>query len=816
VLGGVRDSKKTNRQQRVKLAAKIHESCVVGLGVATPAEIDDLGINQAEKLALSRAIAHIRAQGHEPTDVIGDLAMPAIVGVSTTREKSADDKHPEASAASIAAKYALDLYWERVNEHYPNYGFLAHAGYVQPPHLEAMNRFGWIPGIHRLSYKPCREKAAAPTLRQAQCNAAADQLNTQGEYRMVASISPEVVAVLENAAVEGNTIKLNSPQLDRKLYVKVNEILERIGGKWKGGKVSAHVFENDPTDLLQSVLDSGDLPDKNPLAFFGTPPDLATRVAKSFKPENVAKGVLEPSAGEGALALAVRDLYPDAQIDCVEIDSSRAKKLKTLGFNTIEGDFLQVDLGRKYGVIVMNPPFSVKGDNLAYLTHIEKAFSLLKEGGQLIAIAPNGLAFNNQKRVQEFRALVQEHGNWEELEEGAFKASGTGVSTALVSIKKPEPPVTVLKQTLDYSSFPSDESIQAKSEKAQLIRDQILAVDSEADYAELRTNPNLTREQLNWVRENLITKEERKALAQRIRANPLPKPVAVGDVVCDRQGEVIGIVTKAMVTFLEIGDTKLSWEDFETQGLTKQILDEQNQPEIAEPLAPTEIVATSDAEELSQIETEIEEIQKSAWAEIGQRLKRIREGKLYKAKGYSNWDTYCRDRWNYGKSYANDLINAVKAQEILTGTAVILDNPNQAVPIRKMVNAGIESNQIQELVQEIAGSGNLTAEIIEQAAQDKGLLPTAKPKKQPTPIVAAAIDNQLMANASESQCRQVIGLIDQDKDSKIQYLEALFIEKEQVVSDYWDEIIKVRNERDELAKRVKQLETELGKPSVAA
>ncbi len=259
VIDGVKDSKKTNRQQRVNLAAKIHESCVVGLGVATPAEIDELGINAAEKLALSRAIAHVRAQGYEPTDVIGDLAIPAIEGASTKREKSADDKYPEASAASIAAKYALDLYWERVNDQYPGYGFLAHAGYVQPSHLGAIGKFGLIPGIYRLSYKPCREKTAVV--------AAAESLNTQAGYTMVATFS---------------------------------------------------------------------------------------------------------------------------------------------GFD-------------------------------------------------------------------------------------------------------------------DFSSFPSDESMQAKSEKARLIRDQILAVDSEADYAELRNNPNLTREQLNWVRENLISKEERKALAQRIKSNPLPK-----------------------------------------------------------------------------------------------------------------------------------------------------------------------------------------------------------------------------------------------------------------------------------------------------
>jgi predicted RNA methylase len=266
------------------------------------------------------------------------------------------------------------------------------------------------------------------------------------------SISPEVIAVLENATVEGNTIKLNSPQLDRKLYVKVNDVLERIGGKWKGGKVSAHVFENDPTDLLEAVLYTGDLPDKNPLAFFGTPSDLAHQIAEMLKPKNVADGVLEPEAGEGALALAVRDIYPDAQVDCVEIDLSRANKLRALGFNTIEGDFLQLDLGRKYRAIVMNPPFSVKGDSLAYITHIEKAFSLLEDGGQLIAIAPSGLAFNNQKRVQEFRGLILDYGDWDDLEAGAFASSGTNVSAVLLSLEKPSVAVAAVEEVPEISA----------------------------------------------------------------------------------------------------------------------------------------------------------------------------------------------------------------------------------------------------------------------------------------------------------------------------------------------------------------------------
>jgi hypothetical protein len=514
---------------------------------------------------------------------MGDLAMPPVEGVSTKREKSADDKYLEASAASIAAKYALDLYWERVNEQYPNYGFLAHAGYVQSSHLEAINKFGLIPGIHRLSYKPCREKAAV--------GAAAQSSNTQGDY------------------------------------------------------------------------------------------------------------------------------------------------------STMVATFSGLD---------------------------------------------------------------------------------------------------------DYSNLPSNESAESKSEKARLIRDQILAVDSEADYAELRSNPNLTREQLNWVRENLLSKEERKALAQRIRANPLPKPVTVGDVVCDRSGQIVGTVTKTMVTFLEIGDTKLSWEDFETQGLTKQeISSSPNEAEgnLQTESVPVEIAGTSDTDEVDRIVEEIRDLDRSYGLEIARRLLRLQQ--IWKPSLESpSFGDFCTARLGkrYGKSYRNELIAAAKVVEerLPTGVSGRLTGVDQATTISKVLNAGASPEQAIELIEDVLETGSLSADKLKAVAQERGLLP----KKQTPPIVAAAqsvglsgketqqlpgvppnadippesiapsltaclsllevndfirakrseaiaefvsvgwqerfalrvltqntIDSVLMVDATESQVRQVIPLLDRDKDAKIAWLE---------------------------------------------
>jgi ribonuclease HII len=160
-LPGVKDSKLTNSDQRAKLVKLIQVSCVVGLGAATPEEIDRLGINPAEGLAVSRAVAHLQSSGYEVRDVIGDLAMPKLC-IASRREKAADATHLEVSAASIVAKHALDLYWLIVSAHYPEYGFSMNSGYATVFHKAAIARYGLIEGVHRRSYSPCKEKADSP------------------------------------------------------------------------------------------------------------------------------------------------------------------------------------------------------------------------------------------------------------------------------------------------------------------------------------------------------------------------------------------------------------------------------------------------------------------------------------------------------------------------------------------------------------------------------------------------------------------------------------------------------------------------------
>jgi hypothetical protein len=71
------------------------------------------------------------------------------------------------------------------------------------------------------------------------------------------------------------------------------------------------------------------------------------------------------------------------------------------------------------------------------------------------------------------------------------------------------------------------------------------------------------------------------------------------------------------------------------------------------------IANTKAAEELEQLETEINTEAFEAFYHIGQKLLRIKTERLYESAGFSSWSQYCASgRIEYGKKHADDLIRA--------------------------------------------------------------------------------------------------------------------------------------------------------------
>ena len=116
---------------------------------------------------------------------------------------------------------------------------------------------------------------------------------------------------LPNCKIEGNTLKLPEVTLDRKDYLEVKKALELIGGKWKGGKVSAFVFPSDPTGLIDRIVNGEKLNTKKEFQAFYTPKEVADKLVRLIDPQP-GEIVLEPSAGNVALIDSSLEYKPKA------------------------------------------------------------------------------------------------------------------------------------------------------------------------------------------------------------------------------------------------------------------------------------------------------------------------------------------------------------------------------------------------------------------------------------------------------------------------------------------------------------------------
>ncbi len=146
------DSKKLSKKQRELADTHIRdEALAYGLGWVSPEEVDKLGLTQAVRLAMQRAVMQIK-HIYEQIIIDGDYNFLHDHPLASTLVK-ADSLIPSVSAASIIAKVARDNYMAELAQEHPEYGFEKHAGYGTKLHQQALAEFG-ITMHHRRSYKP--------------------------------------------------------------------------------------------------------------------------------------------------------------------------------------------------------------------------------------------------------------------------------------------------------------------------------------------------------------------------------------------------------------------------------------------------------------------------------------------------------------------------------------------------------------------------------------------------------------------------------------------------------------------------------------
>ncbi len=155
LLTGLDDSKKLKKGIREDLLAALEPVADIGVGVASPTEIDDINILQATMLAMQRAVDGL---SETPVSVLVDgNRAPSIASEVTTIVKG-DSLSLSIAAASIVAKVTRDRIMAVLAEQYPGYGWERNAGYGTKEHKEALARLGVTPA-HRQSFAPIRAAA---------------------------------------------------------------------------------------------------------------------------------------------------------------------------------------------------------------------------------------------------------------------------------------------------------------------------------------------------------------------------------------------------------------------------------------------------------------------------------------------------------------------------------------------------------------------------------------------------------------------------------------------------------------------------------
>lgn len=150
VLREVRDSKLLNKKRRQEIGEWLKNETVWAVGECTSSEIDELGIGQATKRSMLRALSRLSLM---PNFLLIDGQEVIETKIGQQSITRGDNLSISIAAASIIAKTHRDQIMSELSNQYPNYGFGTHVGYGTRLHIEAISQYGPC-SIHRYSYRP--------------------------------------------------------------------------------------------------------------------------------------------------------------------------------------------------------------------------------------------------------------------------------------------------------------------------------------------------------------------------------------------------------------------------------------------------------------------------------------------------------------------------------------------------------------------------------------------------------------------------------------------------------------------------------------
>ena len=152
---GIKDSKKLTpkkREEIYNIITKDFKTLDVNwaIGRVSAAELNKIGLAQAGKLVLKRAVENLKTK---PDYLLIDAFRIPGLNIPQSPIIKGDDKSISIALASIIAKVTRDKIMTELDKKYPEYRFARHKGYGTKEHLGALKKYGICPE-HRVNYKP--------------------------------------------------------------------------------------------------------------------------------------------------------------------------------------------------------------------------------------------------------------------------------------------------------------------------------------------------------------------------------------------------------------------------------------------------------------------------------------------------------------------------------------------------------------------------------------------------------------------------------------------------------------------------------------
>ncbi|MEC7837332.1 MAG: ribonuclease HII [Chloroflexota bacterium] len=148
----INDSKKLSEKKRVMLFNYLKGISDYAIGICSSKEIDEIGIQEAVKLSMLRAVNNLQTT---PEFLLID-SMQINIDIPQKSIIRGDQKSKSISAASIVAKVKRDNYMKMdLAKRFPKYKFENNKGYGTKDHINSINSYG-VTEIHRRSFEPIK------------------------------------------------------------------------------------------------------------------------------------------------------------------------------------------------------------------------------------------------------------------------------------------------------------------------------------------------------------------------------------------------------------------------------------------------------------------------------------------------------------------------------------------------------------------------------------------------------------------------------------------------------------------------------------